>query len=171
MHTREDDMKILEQIIALAEEGLNEEPAVETKDPEVWTDEYISMLVSGTPDLHIRNPSQFRKMAPYADESRPPFTVTNWMTTAWGGKDARPMKAVEVDGKMYRPMVPSIEPDWYAVCKRGVLDVTEKQWLVPVGAPLNPRRKQMLENAKAYMGGLRQSLDTWPDDLRAAYEL
>lgn len=49
----------------------------------------ISMLVSGTPDLHVRNPEQYEKMAPYADESKPPFTDESWMMLGLTGKDPR----------------------------------------------------------------------------------
>ena len=160
----------LETIIDLATSLMAESEDVAEAPQEVWTDEYISMLVSGTPDLHIRNQEQFKKMAPYADPLREPFTASTWMMTGWGGKDSRPMKAVEVDGEMYRPMPKAYGPDWYFIA-RGVLDVTEPRWLKPVNAPLNPSRKEMLENCRNYMGGLNQSLDTWPADLREAYEV
>jgi hypothetical protein len=50
----------------------------------------ISMLVDGTPDLHIRNPEQFAKMAPYADPKKPPFTEQLWQLVVMGMGDVRP---------------------------------------------------------------------------------
>jgi hypothetical protein len=163
-------MNRLEQIIALATEELSSAPAPATPAPIEWTDEEISMMVSGTPDLHIRNPEQFAKMAPYADPAREPFNSSTWFTTGWSGHDSRPLKAVEVDGVFYRPVPQGVEPDWYAVCKRGVRDVTENPWLVRADFPKNPSRKQMIEAAEAYEGEFRSGLHTWPDDLRAAVE-
>mgnify|MGYP001055858729 CR=1 FL=1 len=52
----------------------------------------ISLNVSGTPDLHIRNPELFAKMAKYYDESRVPFNSATWFLTGWLGKDVRPHK-------------------------------------------------------------------------------
>lgn len=49
----------------------------------------ISMLVSGTPDLHVRNPSLYEKQALYADENKPPFTTESWQILGMTGKDPR----------------------------------------------------------------------------------
>jgi len=49
----------------------------------------ISMLVSGTTDLHIRNPAQFERMKPYADENKPPFTAESWVMLMRLGSDPR----------------------------------------------------------------------------------
>lgn len=51
--------------------------------------ERISMLVSGTPDLHVRNPELYEKQKVYADENKPPFTTESWMMLGLTGKDPR----------------------------------------------------------------------------------
>lgn len=56
----------------------------------------ISMLVSGTPDLHIRKPELYEKMAPWANEKYKPYTSDVWL-----------MQGVIGNGKDIREHIPS----------------------------------------------------------------
>lgn len=122
----------------------------------------ISMNVSGTPDLHIRNPKQFAKMKKYYDPERQPFTTYNWFTTMWLKKDTRPYK--KVDG--FQKTNPKTGPDWYWITK-GVSDVTAKWWNA-AEIKYGLTEEQELANVRKYRGGFRQKLDTWPDHYKAA---
>lgn len=166
-------MNIADELRALADKLDAEVPKLDEHELRNWTDEEISMMVSGTPDLHLRNPSQFDKMKQYADPELEPFTAMSWMRVGMLGPKAaaqRPMKNVTLGGIEYRRMMPSAEPDWYAVGHRGVVDVMADTWLVPVDAKLSNDHAVQAQRAAEYNGGFRKPLSLWPDHMKQAYK-
>lgn len=174
---------IIEQIDSLVEELVLVREAISTdvekvkdkdknKDKDIPSDQEISMNVSGTDDLHKRDPELFAKMAKFYDPERKPFTASTWFMTGWSGGDTRPLKDIEIDGITYRQTKPHAMPrnDWYWI-KQGVVDVTSERWLFPIlPAGVSLSREMEVAYVKEYAGGLRFSMKNWPDHLREAYE-
>jgi hypothetical protein len=135
-----------------------------------YTPEELSEMLTGDPNFYLSNPELYNKMLPYANPEKVPFTDYTWTTTMRLGRDARQFKNVVVDGVEYRRTPEQIGPDWYWIIK-GVQDVSDKTWLrrADIG-PDRPAKSIQLELVRNYKGGLRQSLGTWPDDLKEAYQ-
>ena len=164
MNTRE----IIQQAIAVLTEALvtlESEPIAVLMEP---SDEEISMNVAGTPDLYLKDPAQFERMAKYYDPEKEPFTSETWVTMGMIHADRRPYKVVEKDGHPFQRYQPQAGPDWYWV-SMGVSDVTAKYWnrLEMVHDQPEPIK---LENCRNYNGGFRQPVSSWPERYRKAYE-
>lgn len=107
------------------EQFIVEEPAPVADGP---SDVEISENVSGTPDLHIRNPAQFAKMAKYYNPAKEPFTSSSWMRTGMLGKDIRPLKPVNVNGVMARPVSEQHGAPWVYWKMRGYIKDEAGNW-------------------------------------------
>jgi len=135
-----------------------------------YTPEELSEMLTGDPNFYLANPKVYNQMLPYANPDRVPFTDYTWASTMRLGRDTRQFKNVMADGVEYRRMPPSVGPDWYWVIK-GVQDVTAPTWLIRADiGPNRPSKAKQLELVRNYKGGLRQSIATWPDDLKEAYQ-
>jgi len=170
---------VLAAIDSLAEvlEVLDAEEAVEPVEPP--TEEEISMNVSGTPDLHLRDRKQFDKMAKYYNPAKVPFTSETWVMTGmlgFGSKkrlasgylpDPRPYKVEDRDGVAFQRYPQQMGADWYWIAM-GVSDVTAKEWNKLEMARNQPREVQ-LDNIRKYQGGLRGSIAGWPLYMKEAY--
>ena len=139
--------------------------AFNVEEDELPTLEEISLNVSGTDDLHERNPGLFEKMRKYYNPEKVPFTASTWMRTGWGGKDARGWKPVLVDGVEYRRMKSNVNaPDWYWII-RGVRDVTaDGLWLQENEDFANPSHETAIRRLQNYNGGLRFPPKGWPEE-------
>ena len=132
------------------------------------TNEEISLNLSGTADFHIVNPDQFAKMKPFYDPARVPFTVDSWFLSASRGKDYRPYKIVEKDGKPFRAINPQAGGDVYWIAK-GVSDVTALVWN-ELDIKYDQPEEVRIEFFRNYKGGLNRSTAGWPERYREAYE-
>jgi len=164
MSTRETILRAMDVLVeALA--TLEPEPVVVPTAP---TDEEVSMNVAGVPDLYLKDPGQYAKMAKYYDPEKEPFTSETWVTMGMIHADRRPYKVIEKDGKPFQRHQPQAGPDWYWIAM-GVSDVTAKYWnhLEMVHGQPEPIK---MDNCRNYKGGLRQPITVWPEPYRKAYE-
>jgi hypothetical protein len=153
---------------------------VEVATPTPLTKEEISLNIAGHKDFHIENGVLFEQMAPYYNPEKAPFDGNSWLLTSTqytnGARydngylrDGRPYKTENRDGVVYRKMPQQIVgPDYYWIGK-GISDVTAPEWnAAEVDHSANFQQK--LENIRNYKGGLRNSLASWPDREREAYQ-
>lgn len=165
-------MNTLESLKDALLDAVFEIEAIQKEEPQDYepTDEEISMNVSGTPDLHERNPELFAKMAKFYDETREPFTADSWMRVGWTGKDTRPLKPIEIDGIWYSVIGPSTSPDFHLIVK-GAIDVTADPVLAPIDMDaVEAFSDEAYERIRQYQGGLNKSLTYWPRQYREVYE-
>jgi len=163
---REKILMAIEELYDVLERLDRDEPVVVTPVPP--TDEEISLNVAGTADFHIVDPEQFAKMKPFYDPERVPFTVDNWFLSASRGKDYRPYKIVEKDGKPFRAINPQAGGDVYWIAK-GVSDVTAPMWN-ELDIKYDQPEEVRIEFFRNYKGGLNRSTAGWPERYRKAYE-
>jgi hypothetical protein len=157
---------------------INEADAVEEA-PAAPTVQEISENVSGNPNLWAENPDLYAKMEKFYNPAKQPFTTDTWMTTGllgYGSKprqadgylrDPRPYKVEDRDGVPFQKCGPYAGPDWYWI-GAGVSDVAAPEWNKQEISHDDPREVK-LDRIRAYKGGLRQSVNSWPATERQAY--